>query len=222
MQINYEESCYKIIYTHVYWSYTANFTMLPLKCTIYFSTRGPERQCASVAISLHKSCVEAALLSECGSPCVLTHKSPCPHIGQSFVWLCATMCSVYLHSCIHTIPLAVWMQSLMHGNWCFCILLDVVLHFTCVGCSVNSIILYFRIKGWWVFHHYVSTFLSGVMLTWWVYSPSLLHRLMVLVGLPAVSINCPPSLSRPEGKLYQMFRSQFLTYCLYQSKRKDA
>lgn len=25
-----------------------------------------------------------------------------------------------------------------------------------------------RIKGWWVFHHYVSTFLSGVMLTWWV------------------------------------------------------
>ncbi|XP_067085235.1 ion channel TACAN isoform X1 [Osmerus mordax] len=43
-----------------------------------------------------------------------------------------------------------------------------------------------RIKGWWVFHHYVSTFLSGVMLTW------------------------------PEGKLYQMFRSQFLTYCLYQ------
>lgn len=23
-----------------------------------------------------------------------------------------------------------------------------------------------RIKGWWVFHHYVSTFLSGVMLTW--------------------------------------------------------
>lgn len=24
----------------------------------------------------------------------------------------------------------------------------------------------YRIKGWWVFHHYVSTFLSGVMLTW--------------------------------------------------------
>ncbi|XP_076017545.1 transmembrane protein 120A-A isoform X2 [Genypterus blacodes] len=44
-----------------------------------------------------------------------------------------------------------------------------------------------RIKGWWVFHHYVSTFLSGVMLTW------------------------------PEGALYQMFRNQFLTYCLYQS-----
>nr|XP_020454303.1 transmembrane protein 120A-like isoform X2 [Monopterus albus] len=44
-----------------------------------------------------------------------------------------------------------------------------------------------RIKGWWVFHHYVSTFLSGVMLTW------------------------------PEGVLYQMFRNQFLTYCLYQS-----
>uniref|UniRef100_A0AAY5KPL7 Transmembrane protein 120A n=1 Tax=Esox lucius TaxID=8010 RepID=A0AAY5KPL7_ESOLU len=44
-----------------------------------------------------------------------------------------------------------------------------------------------RIKGWWVFHHYVFCFLSGVMLTW------------------------------PEGKLYQMFRNQFLTYCLYQS-----
>ncbi|KAM6970377.1 transmembrane protein 120A-A isoform 2-T2 [Aplochiton taeniatus] len=44
-----------------------------------------------------------------------------------------------------------------------------------------------RIKGWWVFHHYVSTFLSGVMLTW------------------------------PEGILYQMFRNQFLTYCMYQS-----
>nr|XP_006641015.2 PREDICTED: transmembrane protein 120A isoform X1 [Lepisosteus oculatus] len=44
-----------------------------------------------------------------------------------------------------------------------------------------------RIKGWWVFHHYVSTFLSGVMLTW------------------------------PDGKLYQMFRNQFLAYSLYQS-----
>ncbi|XP_062289311.1 ion channel TACAN [Scomber scombrus] len=44
-----------------------------------------------------------------------------------------------------------------------------------------------RIKGWWVLHHYVSTFLSGVMLTW------------------------------PDGDLYQMFRQQFLSYCLYQS-----
>ncbi|XP_026780437.3 transmembrane protein 120A-like [Pangasianodon hypophthalmus] len=44
-----------------------------------------------------------------------------------------------------------------------------------------------RIKGWWVFHHYISTFLSGVMLTW------------------------------PDGELYQMFRNQFLAYCLYQS-----
>uniref|UniRef100_A0A674P937 Transmembrane protein 120Aa n=1 Tax=Takifugu rubripes TaxID=31033 RepID=A0A674P937_TAKRU len=44
-----------------------------------------------------------------------------------------------------------------------------------------------RIKGWWVFHHYVSTFLSGVMLTW------------------------------PEGVLYQMFRNQFISYSLYQS-----
>ncbi|XP_012697541.1 transmembrane protein 120B [Clupea harengus] len=44
-----------------------------------------------------------------------------------------------------------------------------------------------RIKGWWVLHHYVSTFLSGVMLTW------------------------------PEGSMYQMFRSQFLAFSIYQS-----
>ncbi|XP_030632899.1 transmembrane protein 120A-like [Chanos chanos] len=44
-----------------------------------------------------------------------------------------------------------------------------------------------RIKGWWVFHHYVSTVLSGVMLTW------------------------------PDGEQYQLFRNQFLTYCLYQN-----
>uniref|UniRef100_A0A4W3HCF0 Transmembrane protein 120B n=1 Tax=Callorhinchus milii TaxID=7868 RepID=A0A4W3HCF0_CALMI len=44
-----------------------------------------------------------------------------------------------------------------------------------------------RIKGWWVSHHYVSTFLSGVMLTW------------------------------PDGLMYQMFRSQFLAFSIYQS-----
>ncbi|KAG7480607.1 hypothetical protein MATL_G00058190 [Megalops atlanticus] len=44
-----------------------------------------------------------------------------------------------------------------------------------------------RIKGWWVSHHYVSTFLSGVMLTW------------------------------PEGDMYQMFRNQFLAFSVYQS-----
>ncbi|KAM7413154.1 hypothetical protein PAMA_020505 [Pampus argenteus] len=44
-----------------------------------------------------------------------------------------------------------------------------------------------RIKGWWVFHHYVSAFLSGVMLTW------------------------------PDGILYKAFRNQFLAYSLYQS-----
>ncbi|RXN20509.1 transmembrane protein 120A [Labeo rohita] len=42
-----------------------------------------------------------------------------------------------------------------------------------------------KIKGWWVFQHYVSTFLSGVMLTW------------------------------PDGELYQMFRNQFLSYSMY-------
>lgn len=44
-----------------------------------------------------------------------------------------------------------------------------------------------RIKGWWVVHHYVSAFLSGVMLTW------------------------------PDGILYELFRNQFLAYSLYQS-----
>lgn len=44
-----------------------------------------------------------------------------------------------------------------------------------------------RIKGWWVFHHYISAFLSGVMLTW------------------------------PDGNLYKMFRNQFLAYSVYQS-----
>ncbi|KAK3522119.1 hypothetical protein QTP70_025257 [Hemibagrus guttatus] len=44
-----------------------------------------------------------------------------------------------------------------------------------------------RIKGWWVLHHYVSTFLSGVMLTW------------------------------PEGVIYQTFRSQFLAFSIFQS-----
>ncbi|XP_053557724.1 transmembrane protein 120B [Bombina bombina] len=44
-----------------------------------------------------------------------------------------------------------------------------------------------RIKGWWVTHHYVSTFLSGVMLTW------------------------------PDGIMYRMFRNQFLAFSIYQS-----
>uniref|UniRef100_A0AAX7UQH8 Transmembrane protein 120A n=1 Tax=Astatotilapia calliptera TaxID=8154 RepID=A0AAX7UQH8_ASTCA len=46
---------------------------------------------------------------------------------------------------------------------------------------------HYRIKGWWVFHHYISAVLSSVMLTW------------------------------PEGNLYHMFRNQFLAYSLYQS-----
>ncbi|XP_078404521.1 transmembrane protein 120A-like isoform X1 [Cetorhinus maximus] len=44
-----------------------------------------------------------------------------------------------------------------------------------------------RIKGWWVMHHYVSAFLSGVMLTW------------------------------PDSKVYQIFRNQFLSFSMYQS-----
>ncbi|XP_063470789.1 transmembrane protein 120B isoform X1 [Symphalangus syndactylus] len=45
-----------------------------------------------------------------------------------------------------------------------------------------------RIKGWWVSHHYVSTFLSGVMLTW------------------------------PNGPIYQKFRNQFLAFSIFQIK----
>lgn len=44
-----------------------------------------------------------------------------------------------------------------------------------------------RIKGWWVLNHYVSTFLSGVMLTW------------------------------PDGLMYQIFRNQYLSFSMYQS-----
>uniref|UniRef100_A0AAY5L0Z5 Transmembrane protein 120A n=1 Tax=Esox lucius TaxID=8010 RepID=A0AAY5L0Z5_ESOLU len=66
----------------------------------------------------------------------------------------------------------------------FKLVLTVLLLFFSFTCRF---VFSYRIKGWWVFHHYVFCFLSGVMLTW------------------------------PEGKLYQMFRNQFLTYCLYQS-----
>lgn len=36
----------------------------------------------------------------------------------------------------------------------------------CVSLPTSFPSLLSRIKGWWVSHHYVSTFLSGVMLTW--------------------------------------------------------
>ncbi|XP_053130911.1 ion channel TACAN isoform X2 [Hemicordylus capensis] len=57
----------------------------------------------------------------------------------------------------------------------------ILISFTC------RFLLNSRIKGWWVFHHYISTFLSGVMLTW------------------------------PDGLMYQMFRNQFLSFSMYQS-----
>ncbi|EGW01834.1 Transmembrane protein 120A [Cricetulus griseus] len=57
----------------------------------------------------------------------------------------------------------------------------IVISFSC------RFLLNSRIKGWWVFHHYVSTFLSGVMLTW------------------------------PDGLMYQKFRNQFLSFSMYQS-----
>uniref|UniRef100_A0A8C5GQ97 Transmembrane protein 120A n=1 Tax=Gouania willdenowi TaxID=441366 RepID=A0A8C5GQ97_GOUWI len=76
----------------------------------------------------------------------------------------------------------------------FCRFLDAILNFLllwyyCTLTIRESILITngSRIKGWWVFHHYVSAFLSGVMLTW------------------------------PEGNLNKIFRNQFLAYSLYQS-----
>ncbi|RXN24504.1 transmembrane protein 120A [Labeo rohita] len=66
----------------------------------------------------------------------------------------------------------------------FKLYMTIILMFGAVTCLF---LLNYRIKGWWVSHHYVSTFLSGVMLTW------------------------------PEGPMYQMFRSQFLAFSIYQS-----
>uniref|UniRef100_A0A3B3TR69 Transmembrane protein 120Ab n=1 Tax=Poecilia latipinna TaxID=48699 RepID=A0A3B3TR69_9TELE len=65
-----------------------------------------------------------------------------------------------------------------------------LLSFVClffVSYSIFTAMGHFMIKGWWVFHHYISAFLSGVMLTW------------------------------PDGILYQAFRGQFLAYSLYQN-----
>jgi len=42
-----------------------------------------------------------------------------------------------------------------------------------------------RIKGWWVVHHYASTVLCGILLTW------------------------------PDGVCYQQFRKQFILFCFY-------
>ncbi|XP_059906023.1 transmembrane protein 120B isoform X3 [Gadus macrocephalus] len=66
----------------------------------------------------------------------------------------------------------------------FKVFMTIILLFGAITCLF---FLNYRIKGWWVSHHYVSTFLSGVMLTW------------------------------PEGQMYQMFRSQFLAFSIYQS-----
>lgn len=78
----------------------------------------------------------------------------------------------------------------------------------------------FRIKGWWVFHHYVSTFMSGVMLTWYVLTLKRCRKRLYTHAplLPCSLTRSLCLLSRPDGVLYHMFRQQFLTYCLYQSK----
>ncbi|KAG8146054.1 hypothetical protein E2320_012465 [Naja naja] len=65
----------------------------------------------------------------------------------------------------------------------FKLYLTIILLLGAVACRF---VLHYRIKGWWVSHHYISTFLSGVMLTW------------------------------PEGLMYQMFRNQFLSFSIFQ------
>ncbi|XP_014670146.1 PREDICTED: transmembrane protein 120 homolog [Priapulus caudatus] len=42
-----------------------------------------------------------------------------------------------------------------------------------------------RVKGWWRAHHYISTVLSGLIITW------------------------------PDGPVYRSFRNQFMWFCLY-------
>lgn len=44
-----------------------------------------------------------------------------------------------------------------------------------------------RIKGWWVMHHYIAVFLSGIFVIW------------------------------PEGQSYQEFRNTFMAFSIYQS-----
>ncbi|XP_071472663.1 transmembrane protein 120B isoform X2 [Marmota flaviventris] len=66
----------------------------------------------------------------------------------------------------------------------FKLYLTIILLLGAVACRF---VLHYRIKGWWVSHHYVSTFLSGVMLTW------------------------------PNGLIYQKFRNQFLAFSIFQS-----
>ncbi|XP_045222050.1 transmembrane protein 120B isoform X3 [Macaca fascicularis] len=67
----------------------------------------------------------------------------------------------------------------------FKLYLTIILLLGAVACRF---VLHYRIKGWWVSHHYVSTFLSGVMLTW------------------------------PNGPIYQKFRNQFLAFSIFQIK----
>ena len=46
----------------------------------------------------------------------------------------------------------------------------------------------FRIRGWWVLHHYLSVFLSAILLIW------------------------------PESVTYQLFRNKFMAFSLYLCK----
>ncbi|XP_020928896.1 transmembrane protein 120B isoform X5 [Sus scrofa] len=56
-----------------------------------------------------------------------------------------------------------------------------------------------RIKGWWVSHHYVSTFLSGVMLTWLCPVPAVL--LPEGLPLPAAGAGGEESLGPHSGRI---------------------
>ncbi|XP_040475899.1 transmembrane protein 120B isoform X3 [Ursus maritimus] len=67
-----------------------------------------------------------------------------------------------------------------------------------------------RIKGWWVSHHYVSTFLSGVMLTWLCPVPAIL--LPEGLPLPAACPGGAESSGPHEGFQSWMWRG--LTFLL--------
>lgn len=45
--------------------------------------------------------------------------------------------------------------------------ITIIFFINCYNLFIKELVHY-RIKGWWVFHHYISVVLSSVMLTWWV------------------------------------------------------
>ncbi|XP_040475901.1 transmembrane protein 120B isoform X5 [Ursus maritimus] len=89
----------------------------------------------------------------------------------------------------------------------FKLYLTIILLLGAVACRF---VLHYRIKGWWVSHHYVSTFLSGVMLTWLCPVPAIL--LPEGLPLPAACPGGAESSGPHEGFQSWMWRG--LTFLL--------